>query len=104
MDNRLNHARPEVSDMTVHILNPDDHVFSLNRLTARIGFLTLGEEVKMFQEETFDDISLEENDIVVGGVGFVKRGLKRLGLIIPEIDLKSVVLPEPFAPWIKYIP
>ena len=71
--------------MTIHILAPDDHVFSLNRPTARIGFLTLGEEVRMFQEETFDDITLEENDIVVGGVGFVKRSLKRLGLRIPEI-------------------
>lgn len=40
----------------------------------------------MFEKETFDDIPLEENDIVVGGVGFVKRGLKRLGLISPEID------------------
>ena len=72
--------------MTVHILAPDDHVFSLNRLTARIGFLTLGEEVKMFHEETFDDISLDEHDIVVGGVGFVRRGLKRLGLEMPKID------------------
>ena len=72
--------------MTVHILAPDDHVFSLNRLTARIGFLKLGEAVEMYHEDTFDDIALEENDIVVGGVGFVKRGMQRLGLEAPEID------------------
>ncbi|MEL6735103.1 MAG: ATP-grasp domain-containing protein [Pseudomonadota bacterium] len=72
--------------MTVHILAPDDHVFSLNRLTARIGFLTLGEEVSMFREETFDDIALGENDLVVGGVGYVKRGMRRLGMETPQID------------------
>ena len=72
--------------MTVHILAPDDHVFSLNRLTARIGFLNLGEDVEMFTEETFDEISLKENDIVVGGIGFVKRALQQLGLSVPELD------------------
>lgn len=72
--------------MAVHILAPDDHVFSLNRLTARIGFLILGEDVKMFTEETFDEISLDEKDIVVGGIGFVKRALLRLDLDVPEIE------------------
>lgn len=79
--------------MTVHILAPDDHVFSLNRLTARIGFLTLGEHVEMFNEDTFDDVALEEDDIVVGGIGFVRRGLQRLGLDVPEIES----IPEPIA-------
>ena len=72
--------------MTVFVLAPDDHVFSLNRLTARIGFLTLGEEVVMFQEDTFDTLSLQEHDIVVGGVGFVRRALHRLGLSVPDMD------------------
>lgn len=77
--------------MTVHILAVDDHLFSLNRLTARIGFLTLGEEVRMFQEDAFDDIALHQHDIVVGGLGLAKRGMRQLGLEEPEIDS----IPEP---------
>lgn len=81
--------------MTVHILAPDDHVFSLNRLTARIGFLTLGEEVEMYHEDTFDDIALHESDIVVGGIGYVRRAMQRLGLEAPELDS----IPSSIAPF-----
>lgn len=81
--------------MTVHVLATDDHVFSLNRLTARIGFLTLGDDVKMFQEDTFDDLPLGEDDIVVGGIGFALRGMARLGLEVQQLDN----IPEPVQPF-----
>ncbi len=72
--------------MTVHILAPDDHPFSLNRLTAKIGFLALGEDVQMFDENSFDDIPLGEQDIVVGGIGFARGAMKKLKLEVAELD------------------
>jgi hypothetical protein len=72
--------------MTVHILTPDDHVFSLNRVAARMGFLSLGEEVRMFTPNSLDTLELNEGDIVVGGVGFAQRGMRKLGLTVPMIE------------------
>ena len=72
--------------MTVYILEPDDHVFSLNRLTARIGFLTLGEEVVMYDEASFEALSFQLDDIVVGGIGFAQRAMVQLGLSVPALD------------------
>lgn len=82
--------------MVVHILAPDDHVFSLNRVAARMGFLAMGADVKMFASEDFEKIDLRSGDIVVGGVGFAQRGMRRLGLRVPQIE--SVPAPlEAFA-------
>ena len=50
--------------MTVYILEPDDHVFSLNRLTARIGFLALGQEIVMFDDASFETFNFQQDDIV----------------------------------------
>lgn len=72
--------------MVVHILAPDDHVFSLNRVSARMGFLTKGAEVNMFEPDAFDGLDLNGDDIVVGGVGFAQRGMRRMGLPVPEIE------------------
>ena len=72
--------------MPVYILAPDDHVFSLNRVAARMGFLTLGEDVRMFTEDTLDDLDLTKGDIVVGGVGFAQRGMRRQGLEPPVVE------------------
>ena len=66
--------------MTVYILEPDDRVVAVNRLVARIGFVARGAEVVMFREEAFDDLPLQAEDIVVGGVGFAQRAMRRLGI------------------------
>lgn len=72
--------------MVAYILQPDDHVFSLNRVAARIGFLALGVEVRMFTPDDFDDLDLKRDDIVVGGIGFAQRGMRRMGLSVPVIE------------------
>ena len=82
--------------MTVHILEPDNHVFSLNRLAAMIGFHQLGEEVQLFTEEKFDALPLVSGDIVVGGVGYAQRGMRRLGLTVPILESVPLKL-LPFA-------
>ena len=81
--------------MTVHILAPDDHVFSMNRVAARLGFLSLGAEVNMFTPDSFETLELTEGDIVVGGVGFAQKGMRRLGLTVPVIDS----IPDPLMPF-----
>lgn len=82
--------------MVVHILAPDDHVFSLNRVTARMGFLSMGADVRMFLPDDFDRIDLQHDDIVVGGIGFAQRGMRRLGLRVPELESVPAAL-EAFA-------
>jgi hypothetical protein len=72
--------------MPVHILKPDRTPFSVNRQTAIVGFTLRGEDVRVFEEAAFDAIALAPGDIVVGGIGFVQRALKRLGLAVPQLD------------------
>lgn len=72
--------------MTVFILTPDERVVSLNRLSARIGFLALGESVHMFEPDEVETLPLQLGDIVVGGVGFAQTGMRRLGLEIPVVE------------------
>ena len=94
----VQHFTPTLNDldfMTVHILTPDDHVFSMNRVAARMGFLSLGAEVRMFTPDSFDELELNEGDIVVGGVGFAQKGMRRLGLTVPVIDS----IPDPLMPF-----
>lgn len=81
--------------MTVHILAPDDTIFSVNRDIARVGFAQLGEEVRIFAPEDFDDLTLAAGDIVVGGIRYARKGMARLG--IPVLDLDSI--PEALMPF-----
>lgn len=78
--------------MTVFILSPDDRVVSLNRLTARIGFLAMGEEVEMFAPDDAPELPLKSGDIVVGGISYAQDGLRKLGLNVPVIDSIPVEL------------
>ncbi|WP_420325533.1 ATP-grasp domain-containing protein [Mameliella sp.] len=81
--------------MTVHILAPDDTIFSVNRDIARVGFAQLGEEVRIFAPEDFDDLTFAAGDIVVGGIRYARKGMERLG--IPVLDLDSI--PEALMPF-----
>lgn len=72
--------------MTVYVLALDNRVVSLNRLTASIGFQALGEEVEMFEPSDAPNLPLQENDIVVGGIGYAQDGMRKLGLNVPVID------------------
>ena len=71
--------------MPVYILRPDERYVSLNRQAALIGFAARGEELRLFDEAEFDDLPLTRDDIVVGGVGFVRRALQKLGLAVPAV-------------------
>lgn len=71
--------------MTVYILRPDDSCLSLNRQAALVGFRLRGDEIALYDEECFEALPLTREDIVVGGVGFVRRALERLGLAVPEL-------------------
>lgn len=71
--------------MAAYILKPDASAFSINRQTAYVGFTLLGEETQFFDLAEFDNLPLTTDDIVVGGIGFVHRALKRLGLAVPAI-------------------
>lgn len=71
--------------MLVYIHRPDDTVFSVNRQVALVGFNLRGENIHLFDSDAFDDLPLMEDDIVVGGVGYVHRALKRLGFVVPEL-------------------
>ncbi|MGB0499300.1 MAG: hypothetical protein ACPGID_13240, partial [Rubricella sp.] len=70
--------------MTVHVLAIDGKATSMNRLAAILGFEALGEEVRPFEDAAFDDIPLDRGDIVVGGIGYVRRAFGRLGLDVPH--------------------
>ena len=71
--------------MRVYIHRPDRTAFSLNRQAALVGFSLRGDDVELFDADEFDALSLTPADIVVGGVGYVHRALKRLGLAVPEL-------------------
>lgn len=71
--------------MRVFIHRPDDTVFSINRQVALVGFNLRGEDVHLFDSDAFDNLSIKQDDIVVGGVGYVHRALKRLGFLVPEL-------------------
>ncbi|MBX2856868.1 MAG: ATP-grasp domain-containing protein [Rhodobacteraceae bacterium] len=72
--------------MTVHVLRPDESAFSINRQVALVGFSLRGEEVRLFDIDDFDNLPLAQTDMVVGGIGVVRRAFKRLGLEAPVID------------------
>ena len=72
--------------MPVYVLRPDDTVFSINRQAALVGFSLRGEEVRLFDPDEFDDLSLTPADTVVGGVGFVRRAFERIGFDVPALD------------------
>ena len=74
------------TDMTVHILAPDDTIFGVNCHVARVGFAQMGEEVRLFGLDDFDGLELAPGDIVVGGIGFARRGMARLGITAPDLD------------------
>ncbi|MBY6161070.1 ATP-grasp domain-containing protein [Mameliella alba] len=82
--------------MTVHILAPDDTLFGINRHVARVGFSQLGEEVCLFDTDGFDALDLRPGDRVVGGIGFAQRGMRRLGIAVPDLDSVPAEL-MPFA-------
>ncbi len=72
--------------MTVYILNQDDRIGSLNRLSASFGFAQLGEEVQHFADADMDDLPLQQGDMVVGGIGYARRAFEKLGLDVPHLD------------------
>lgn len=72
--------------MPVHVLRPDATAFSVNRQVAFVGFSLRGEDVRFFEIDEFDALELGEDDIVVGGIGLVRRALMRLGLPTPVLD------------------
>ena len=82
--------------MTVYILEQDHGNGSLNRLTAKLGFSQMGEEVIEYSAEGFDDLALTREDIVVGGIGYVRRVFERLGWGVPDL-LPIPPQLEPFA-------
>lgn len=49
----------------------------------------------MFTPDAFDGQELNEGDIVVGGVGFAQKGMRRLGLTVPVIES----IPDPLMPF-----
>jgi len=69
--------------MRVYIHRPDQTPFSINRQVALVGFSLRGEDVRLFDTAEYDALPLTQEDIVVGGVGFVQRALKRLNLTVP---------------------
>lgn len=71
--------------MTVYILEQDDRNGSLNRLTAKLGFAQVGEEVVEYSDSGFDALALTQGDIVVGGIGYVRRAFDRLGWDVPDL-------------------
>lgn len=71
--------------MLVYIHRPDRTIFSINRQVALVGFTLRGEEVRLFDSDEFPELPLERSDIVVGGVGYVQRALKRLDLTVPTL-------------------
>ncbi|MEX0285178.1 MAG: ATP-grasp domain-containing protein [Paracoccaceae bacterium] len=80
--------------MTVYILAQDDRVGSLNRRAAVLGFQALGEEVREFEDVEFDDLPLEREDIVVGGISYARRAFTRLGLEVAHLDpIPQALLP-----------
>lgn len=83
------------SAMTVHILAPDDTIFSVNRDIARVGFAQLGEEVRLFAPGDFDALALFPGDIVVGGIRYARQGMERLGIPVPDLDS----IPEALMPF-----
>ena len=72
--------------MTVYILEQDDRIGSLNRLSASVGFAQMGEEVRHFTDAQMDDLPLKHGDIVVGGIGYARRAFEKLGLDVPHLD------------------
>lgn len=72
--------------MTVYILRPDETVSSINRHLAMVGFHLRGEEVCCFEMDELDGLPLRSNDIVVGGIGVVRRSLERMGLATPTLE------------------
>lgn len=78
--------------MTVYILQPLLDALSLNRKTAHIGFDKLGEETILFSPEDFDELNFNsDEDIVVGGIGYANRAMRKMGLVPPQLD----DIPEP---------
>lgn len=69
--------------MPVYVLRPDDSAYSMNRQAALVGFTLRGEEVRLFDAAELDALPLAAGDIVVGGVGVVRRAMARLGVAAP---------------------
>ena len=80
--------------MTVYVLRPDESAFSINRQVARVGFALRGDDVRLFGIDDFDDLPLAPPDIVVGGIGVVRRAFSRLGLEAPTLDSVPEVLTD----------
>lgn len=72
--------------MTVYIWRPDATAYALNRQTALVGFAARGAEVRLFEPAEFNDLPLDADDIVVGGIGFAHRAFQRLGIEIPALE------------------
>jgi len=72
--------------MTIYILEQDNRVGSLNRMSAVLGFTGLGEHVVEFADVAFDDLPLDTGDIVVGGIRYTRRAFERLGLSVPDLE------------------
>lgn len=72
--------------MAVYILRPDETAYSMNRQSALVGFTARGEEVILFGPDDLDGLPLTRDDIVVGGIGYVRRAFDRLGFDVPDLE------------------
>nr|WP_255337826.1 ATP-grasp domain-containing protein [Jiella sp. LLJ827] len=79
--------------MTVFILKPDDTDFAVNRQAAYVGFSQKGDEVRLFEQPEFEALELDQDSIVIGGIGIVQAALQRMGLPVPVIQ----TIPEELA-------
>lgn len=80
--------------MPAFILKPDETAFSLNRQAALVGFTARGEDVRLFEPDEFDELPLTEGDVLVGGIGYVRRAFKRLGYAVPDLEAVPASLAE----------
>lgn len=58
---------------------------SVNFYSAWAGFRELGAEIVRFEPGAFDALALAPDTIVIGGIGFTRRALMRLGAAPPEL-------------------
>lgn len=80
--------------MTAYILNPANPA-NLNRAAAQIGLAARGHLVEIIEERDIDTLTLEKDDILVAGVGYILATLKRHGITPPMMP----TLPEPLLPF-----
>lgn len=51
-----------------------------------VGFGLRGADVHLFDSDDYDALPLAREDIVVGGIGFVRRALGRIRLAVPTLE------------------